>query len=96
MVSGAGYEVIDLGVDCDVEKFKTAAAQGAQVIMLSALLTTTMPYMREVINALRGMNVKVIVGGAPVTQEFADAVGADGYAEDANKAVGAVEAVFAA
>ncbi len=96
MVSGAGYKVIDLGVDCDVEKFKTAAVQGAQVIMLSALLTTTMPYIKEVINALRDTDVKVIVGGAPVTQEFADAIGANGYAEDANKAVSAVEAVFAA
>jgi 5-methyltetrahydrofolate--homocysteine methyltransferase len=96
MVSGAGYQVVDLGIDCDVEKFKAAAAEGAQVIMLSALLTTTMPYMKEVINALSDTDVKIIVGGAPVTQEFADAIGAHGYAEDANKAVSAVEAVLAA
>ena len=96
MVKGAGYEVVDIGVDCDVEAFKAAAADGAQVIMLSALLTTTMPYMEEVVKGLRDLDVKVIVGGAPVTQEFADAIGADGFAEDANKAVAAVDKILAA
>ena len=69
MAKGAGFEVIDLGVDCDVAKFKDAVDQGASVVMLSALLTTTMPYMKEVVESLKDKHVKVMVGGAPVTQE---------------------------
>ncbi len=87
MLKGAGFEVIDLGVNCTVEKFDEAVAQGAQVVCCSALLTTTMQYMKDVVEHF-GANddVKVIVGGAPVTQGFADDIGADGYAEHASGA----------
>ena len=96
MVKGAGYEVVDLGVDCDVEKYDEAVENGAQVIMLSALLTTTMPYMKEIVSHFKAKSsaVKILIGGAPVTQEYADEIGADGYANDANQAVAAVEKVL--
>jgi 5-methyltetrahydrofolate--homocysteine methyltransferase len=94
MLKGAGYNVTDLGVDCDVAKYEEAVANGAQVLLLSALLTTTMPAMKEVVAALKG-KVKILIGGAPVTQEYADEIGADGYANDANQAVSAVEKVLA-
>jgi 5-methyltetrahydrofolate--homocysteine methyltransferase len=88
MVEGAGYEVIDLGVDVTPENYvNTAIAQGAQVIGLSALLTTTMPSMKATVEALNesGLHgkIKVMIGGAPVTQKYADEIGADGYARDA-------------
>ena len=88
MVEGAGYEVIDLGVDVAPERYvSTAVEQGAQVIGLSALLTTTMPSMRATVEALEesGMHgkIKIMIGGAPVTQKYADEIGADGYARDA-------------
>jgi 5-methyltetrahydrofolate--homocysteine methyltransferase len=97
MVKGAGYEVMDLGVDCDISKYEEAVSKGAQVIMLSALLTTTMPYMKEVVAHFKakGSNVKILIGGAPVTQEYADEIGADGYSSDANQAVTSVEKVLA-
>lgn len=96
MVKGAGYEVVDLGVDCDVAKYDEAVENGAQVIMLSALLTTTMPYMKEVVSHFKekGSDVKILIGGAPVTQEYADEIGADGYSSDANEAVSSVEQVL--
>lgn len=96
MLKGAGYEVTDLGVDCSNEKYEEAVKNGAQVLLLSALLTTTMPAMKEVVDHLKAKNlkVKILVGGAPVTQEYADQIGADGYANDANQAVGAVEKVL--
>jgi 5-methyltetrahydrofolate--homocysteine methyltransferase len=91
MLEGGGFEVVDLGVDAQNEQFVTAVKDGAQLIGLSALLTTTMKKMRGVLDALEeaGLreDVKVIVGGAPVTPEFAQEIGADGYAEDASKAV---------
>lgn len=88
MLKGAGYEVVDAGVDCDPEKFIEAVDnQGAKAILLSALLTTTMPAMKDVIAKLEGRDVKVIIGGAPVTQEYADEIGAHGYGSDANEAV---------
>jgi 5-methyltetrahydrofolate--homocysteine methyltransferase len=87
MLKGAGFEVMDLGVDCDVDKYKEAVDGGAQVILLSALLTTTMPYMKEVVEALGDSGAKILIGGAPVTQEYADEIGADGYSDDANTAV---------
>jgi len=91
MLQGAGFEMNDLGVDVSAEKFIEAAKQGAQIIGLSALITTTMPSMKEVIDTLKkkGLRdkVKVIVGGAPLTQEYADEIGADGYAPDAASAV---------
>jgi 5-methyltetrahydrofolate--homocysteine methyltransferase len=93
MLKGAGYEVNDLGVDCEVEAYEQAVDSGAQVVLLSAMLTTTMSYMKEVTGALKG-RAKILVGGAPVTREFADDIGADGYADDAHTAVKAVETVL--
>jgi 5-methyltetrahydrofolate--homocysteine methyltransferase len=97
MVKGAGYEVIDLGVDCDVAKYEEAVNKGVQVLLLSALLTTTMPYMKEVVAHFKakGSKVKILIGGAPITQEYAAEIGADGYASDANQAVAAVEKALA-
>ncbi len=92
MLKGGGYEVIDLGIDVAPEKFVEAVqGQGAKLIGLSALLTTTMPQMQNVVEALKEAGVreqvKVIIGGAPVTQNYADEIGADGYAPDAASAV---------
>ena len=92
MLEGAGFEVIDLGVDVAADTFVTQAdSSGADIVALSALLTTTMPAMKEVIRALREAGLlskcKVIVGGAPVTQQYADSIGADGYSSNANGAV---------
>ena len=96
MVEGAGFEIIDLGVDVSPENFvKTAQEKGADVIGLSALLTTTMPSMKTTIEALQeaGLKgkVKVIIGGAPVTQKYADEIGADGYGRDAAAAANLVK-----
>lgn len=92
MLVGAGFEVIDLGVNVPPEKFvETAISKGAQLIGMSALLTTTMPAMKTTIEALikAGVRdrVKVLVGGAPVTANFSNSIGADGYAPDAVSAV---------
>lgn len=92
MLEGAGFTVIDIGVDIPADKFVEAAKNNnADIIGLSALLTTTMPSMKEVIEALRKdsttKDIKVIIGGAPVTQEYAESIGADGYAPDASSAV---------
>ncbi len=91
MMEGAGFEIMDLGVDVKPEQFVDAAKNGANVICMSALLTTTMPSMLETIDALKEANirdsVKVMVGGAPVTQSYCDEIGADGYAADAASAV---------
>ncbi len=87
MLKGAGFDVVDLGVDCDIEKYREAVNSGVQVILLSALLTTTMPYMKEVVDALKDSGAKILIGGAPVTQAYADEIGADGYSDDANTAV---------
>jgi len=90
MLKGHGFQVTDLGVDVDPQKFVAAARdQGVQIVALSALLTTTMPNMKEVVAALKaaGVKAKVMIGGAPVTQSFADEIGADGYAADAGSAV---------
>ena len=91
MMEGAGYQVMDLGVDVTPEKFVKAVKDGAQIIGMSALLTTTMPSMKTSIDALKAAGVrdkiKVMVGGAPLTQEYADKIGADGYAQDAATAV---------
>lgn len=87
MLKGGGFEVMDLGIDVPEEKFVAAAKEGAQVIGLSALLTTTMTGMKSVIDALKAAgvrnNVKVMIGGAPITQAYADEIGADAYGEDA-------------
>ena len=91
MWKGANIEVIDLGTNVTAEKFVEAAKEhGATIVGISALLTTTMVGMKDVVAAIRAANlgdVKVIVGGAPVTQDFADLIGADGYASDAASAV---------
>jgi 5-methyltetrahydrofolate--homocysteine methyltransferase len=92
MIEGAGFEVIDLGVDVSATKFVEAVKTlQPDLIALSTLLTTTLSYMRDTINSLKeaGLrsDVKVIIGGAPVTQEFADSIGADGYAPDGASAV---------
>ncbi len=90
MLKGAGFDVIDLGVDVSAEKFiEQAKSTGAHLVGMSTLLTTTMPSMEETIRALKeaGISAKIIIGGAPVTQEYADKIGADGYAADAAKAV---------
>jgi 5-methyltetrahydrofolate--homocysteine methyltransferase len=92
MLKGAGFAVDDLGADCSVEKFAAAVERGSQVVCLSALLTTTMPYMKAVVRHFAGNEaVKVIVGGAPVTAEYAGQIGAHGYGADASQAVEAVE-----
>ena len=91
MLKGSGFEVDDLGVDCRIETFDEAAARGARVICLSALLSTTRNEMRPVVDHFKGRDdVKIVVGGAVITQEFADDIGADGYGVDASDAVRAV------
>jgi 5-methyltetrahydrofolate--homocysteine methyltransferase len=94
MLEGGGFEVVDIGVDAPPEKFIQAAKEhGAKIIGMSALLTTTMMQMKTTVEMVRagGMGVKTIVGGAPLTAEFARQIGADGYAADAASAVGKVK-----
>jgi 5-methyltetrahydrofolate--homocysteine methyltransferase len=90
MVEGAGFEINDLGTDVAPEVFVQAIRDGASVIGLSALLTTTMPMIGETIKAIEAAGLrdqaKIMVGGAPVTAEFAEQIGADGYAPDASQA----------
>lgn len=100
MFQGAGFDVIDLGVDVSPEKFVEAVrTENADLVGMSALLTTTMPSMKKVIDALTeaGLRdkVKVIIGGAPVTAEFAENIGADGSAPDAGAAVDAARKLLA-
>jgi len=100
MLEGAGFEVIDLGIDVPAEKFVNAVRENnAHILALSALLTTTMPSIEDTIDALNaaGLNskVKVMIGGAPVTREFADQIGADGFAPDASRAVGMAKELMA-
>jgi 5-methyltetrahydrofolate--homocysteine methyltransferase len=90
MWKGAGFEVIDLGVNVPASAFVAAATEhGAHIVGLSALLTTTMPNMRGVVEAIRAAELptRVVIGGAPTTPEFASQIGADGYAPDAGAAV---------
>jgi 5-methyltetrahydrofolate--homocysteine methyltransferase len=96
MLEGAGFEIVDLGTDVPPERFVEAAEnEKASVVGLSALLTTTMTGMKDVVDLIesKGLRdqIKVIVGGAPLSQAFADEIGADGYGYDANKAVGLVK-----
>jgi 5-methyltetrahydrofolate--homocysteine methyltransferase len=99
MMEGAGMKVFDVGVDISPEKFVEAVKENKpQFVGLSALLTTTMPSMKETLEALeeagvRG-DVKVLVGGAPVTQKFAEEIGADGYAENAAEVVDRIKAML--
>lgn len=94
MLKGAGYDVIDLGVNCDTARYDEGVAKGASIVACSSLLTTTMPYMKEVVAHFKDRNVKVIIGGAPVTEAYAKEIGADGFSEDANGAVNLVDAIF--
>ena len=101
MLEGGGFEVVDLGVDVGPDKFVSAIKdQGVNLVALSALLTTTMPAMKVIIDNLKqaGLRdkVKVMIGGAPVTQEFADQIGADGYSDNANGAVTVARKLLAA
>ncbi|MCB2109531.1 cobalamin B12-binding domain-containing protein [Albidovulum sp.] len=93
MLKGAGFEVEDLGVDVSVEEFEQAVRRGNQVVCLSALLTTTKPQMLTVVNHLRKAcnGAKVVIGGAVITQDYADKIGADAFGEDAPGAVKAVK-----
>jgi 5-methyltetrahydrofolate--homocysteine methyltransferase len=90
MLEGAGFEIVDLGVDAAPEAFVAAVKNGAQIIGMSALLTTTMNNMKATIEALKAAGlrdqVKVMIGGAPVTEDFAKAIGADAFAPDASSA----------
>ena len=98
MLKGAGFEVVDLGVDVGPDKFvEQAKANGIQLIGMSTLLTTTMPGIEKTLKAIReaGLSTKVIIGGAPVTQDYADKIGADGYAADAASAVDMAKSLVA-
>jgi len=92
MLEGSGFEVVDLGVDVSPQKFVEAAMEAdGTIVGLSALLTTTMTQMKAVVEALKKAGVrdkvKVIIGGAPITQQYADEIGADGYSDNASGAV---------
>lgn len=98
MLEGAGFEIQDLGTDVSPEKFVDAARSGANVIAMSALLSTTMIRMKDVVEALAKADLPnktfVIVGGAPLTETFAKSIGADGFAPDASRAVSVVKALL--
>lgn len=101
MLEGAGYEVIDLGVEVTADRFVEAVREfQPDILAISALLTTTMVYMPQVIERLAEAGLResteIIVGGAPVTQPYADKIGADGYAEDAAAAVALVKRLLVA
>ena len=94
-----GYEIIDIGIDVPKETFlETIQKENPDIVGMSALLTTTMSYMRDVIDTIRSAplkkDVKLIIGGAPITQSFADEIGADGYASEAESAVTLVRALI--
>ncbi len=101
MLEGAGFEIVDLGTDVSPEQFvNSVTEQGVDVICMSALLTTTMPNMKNTVDALveAGIrdDVKVMIGGAPVTHAYADEIGADGYAPDASRAASLAKELVAA
>jgi 5-methyltetrahydrofolate--homocysteine methyltransferase len=100
MLEGAAFEIVDLGSDVSPEKFVEAVqTSGAPIVAMSALLTTTMPNMKTTIEALEAAGVrdkvKVIIGGAPITDAYAKQIGADGYASDASRAVSLAKALMA-
>ena len=100
MLEGSGFEVIDLGTDVSPEKFVAAVEERKpHVVCMSALLTVTMPAMKTTIDALTSAglrtHVKVLIGGAPVTTQYAKEIGADGYSENASAAVGMVKTLLA-
>ncbi len=99
MLTGGGLKVVDIGTDVEAQKFVDACkAENADICAMSALLTTTMPAMTDVIKAMKeaGVESKTIIGGAPVTQAFADEIDADGYAADAASAVDVVKQLIGA
>jgi len=101
MLEGAGFEVIDLGVDVSPEKFITALNEKkAGLVAMSALLTTTMNSMKTTVEAMKAAgvrnNVKIMIGGAPVTEKYAEEIGADGYSTNANGAVALARKLVAA
>jgi 5-methyltetrahydrofolate--homocysteine methyltransferase len=101
MLEGAGFEVKDLGVDVPVERFVNAVREESpDIIAMSALLTTTMQAMRHTIDALAAAGlrdrVKIIIGGAPITEAFANEIGADGFSQDASRAVSVAKSLVAA
>lgn len=96
MLEGVGFEIVDLGVDVPPEKFVEAISAGnVEIVALSALLTTTMPNMKTTIEAIQqaGLRdkVQIIIGGAPVTQDYANQIGADGYSADASRAASLIK-----
>ncbi len=100
MLEGSGFEVVNIGIDVPSEKFVEAVKENnANILCMSALLTTTMTYMPEVIKAIEAAGlrdkVKIMVGGAPVSQAFADEIGADGYSDNANSAVAVAKQLIA-
>jgi 5-methyltetrahydrofolate--homocysteine methyltransferase len=101
MLEGAGFEIVDLGVDVGPDKFLDAVVnKGVDIIAMSALLTTTMPNMKVTVDAIKEAgvrdSVKVIIGGAPVTDAYAQEIGADGYAPDASRAVALAKSLVGA
>jgi len=97
MAEGAGFTVVDLGVDVSADRFLEAAMEHhPEVIAMSALLTTSMPSMGRSIETLAEIDAKIIVGGAPVTQDYAIEIGADGYGSDAASAVQLIKGIVAA
>ncbi|MGB5875295.1 MAG: corrinoid protein [Bacteroidota bacterium] len=101
MLEGAGFEVIDLGVDVTADKFISAVKEGkATLVAMSALLTTTMNTMKTTVEAFKSSgvreNVKIMIGGAPVTDKYAEEIGADGYSSNANGAVALARKLSAA
>lgn len=100
MLEGSGFEIIDLGVDVPASRFIEAIQQGATIVAMSALLTTTMTNMKGIVEAITAAGLRdkarIIIGGAPITQAYATEIGADGYATDASSAVRMVRNVLAA
>ncbi len=100
MLQGAGFEIVDLGTNVSPDKFVDAVRTSpAGILAMSALLTTTMPAMKDTVEALKRAGVrdqvKIMIGGAPVTEEFAREIGADGYAQDASRAVTTAQSLLA-
>jgi 5-methyltetrahydrofolate--homocysteine methyltransferase len=99
MLEGAAFEIVDLGTDVAPEAFVEAVkSTGAQIVALSALLTTTMPNMKTTIDALKAAGlrdkVKIMIGGAPISENYAREIGADGYSVDASRAVSLAQALI--
>jgi 5-methyltetrahydrofolate--homocysteine methyltransferase len=95
MLKGAGFDVVDLGTDCDTQKFQKAVDDGAEAVCMSAMLTTTLPYMKTVVDHFKDSNaVRVFIGGAPASEEYAELIEADGYGSNATDAVKVISAVL--